>query len=51
VHLGTGKKLFRDGAQPAALRLVSATTTSTGVIIATYQPDGPVRLGDYTLES
>jgi len=50
VHLGTGKKLFRDGAQAAALRLVSATTTSTGVIIATYQPDGPVRLGDYTLD-
>jgi dihydrofolate reductase len=50
VHLGTGKKLFRDGANAAALRLVSATTTSTGVIIATYQPDGPVRLGDYTLD-
>jgi len=50
VHLGTGKKLFRDGAAPAALRLVSASTTSTGVIIATYQPDGPVRLGSYALE-
>ncbi len=50
VHLGTGKKLFRDGAAPAALRLVSATTTSTGVIIATYQPAGPVQYGSYALD-
>jgi dihydrofolate reductase len=50
VHLGTGKKLFRDGAPPAALRLVSATTTSTGVIIATYQPAGPVQYGSYALD-
>src|SRR6516225_396006 len=38
VHLGSGKKLFRDGAAAAALRLTGATTTSTGVIIATYEP-------------
>jgi len=50
VHLGSGKKLFRDGARAAALRLASATTTSTGVIIATYQPDGPVRHGSYALD-
>jgi dihydrofolate reductase len=49
VHLGSGKKLFRDGARPAALRLTSATTTSTGVIIATYQPAGPVGHGSYAL--
>ncbi len=50
VHLGCGKKLFRDGAKAAALRLTSATTTSTGVIIATYQPDGPLRHGSYALD-
>ena len=50
VHLGTGKKLLRDGATAAALRLTSATTTSTGVIIATYQPAGPVRHGSYALD-
>ena len=50
VHLGTGKKLFRDGATAAALRLVSASTTSTGVVIATYQPAGPVQTGSYALE-
>jgi dihydrofolate reductase len=50
VHLGSGKKLFADGARPAALRLLSATTTSTGVIIATYQPAGPVQYGSYALD-
>ena len=50
VHLGSGKKLFRDGAKAAALRLIRATTSSTGVIIATYQPAGPVQYGSYALE-
>ncbi len=50
VHLGSGKKLFRDGAKAAALRLTSATTTGAGVIIASYQPAGPVRHGFYALD-
>ena len=50
VHLGSGKKLFRDGARPAALQLTGATTTSTGVVMATYQPAGPVRPGSYALD-
>jgi dihydrofolate reductase len=50
VHLGSGKKLFRDGAKAAALRLTRATTTGTGVIIATYEPAGPLQYGSYELE-
>jgi dihydrofolate reductase len=50
VHLGSGKKLFRAAARPAALRLLSSSTTSTGVIIASYVPDGPPRYGSYALE-
>jgi dihydrofolate reductase len=50
VHLGSGKKLFRDGAKGAALRLIQSSVTSTGVIIACYQPDGPVRTGSYDLD-
>ena len=46
----TGKKLFADGARAAALRLVSSSVTSTGVIVAAYQPDGPVRPGSYQLD-
>ena len=50
VHLGSGKKLFRDGAPAAALRLLSTTTTGAGVIIATYAPAGPPRYGSYALD-
>ncbi len=34
--LGTGRRLFGDGAH-AALRLVDSITTTTGVVIATYE--------------
>jgi dihydrofolate reductase len=36
--LGSGRRLFPDGAPPANLRLVDSVATDTGVIIATYQP-------------
>jgi dihydrofolate reductase len=36
--LGFGRRLFTDGGGFAKLRLVDAKTTSTGVVIATYQP-------------
>lgn len=48
IHLGAGKRLFQEGLKAAALRLTSSSVTSTGVIIATYEPDGAVRYGDYT---
>ena len=47
VHLGSGKKLFRDGAKAASLRLLTSSVTSTGVVIATYEPAGPVQYGSY----
>jgi hypothetical protein len=47
VHLGSGKKLFADGAKPASLRLLSSKATSAGVVIATYEPAGDVRYGSY----
>ncbi len=36
--LGSGRRLFTDGSSFAALRLVDTKTTTTGVVIATYQP-------------
>jgi dihydrofolate reductase len=51
VHLGSGKKLFADGARPAALRLLSTSATAAGVIIASYAPDGPPRHGSYARPS
>jgi dihydrofolate reductase len=35
--LGSGQRLFRDGAPATPLRLVNSVMTTTGVIIATYQ--------------
>ncbi len=39
--LGSGRRLFPDGAAFAALRLVDAKPTTTGVIVATYEPAEP----------
>jgi dihydrofolate reductase len=36
--LGSGRRLFTDGLSTASLRLVDTTTTTTGVVIATYEP-------------
>jgi dihydrofolate reductase len=36
--LGSGRRLFADDGQFAALKLVDATPTTTGVLIATYEP-------------
>lgn len=39
VVLGSGKRLFRDASDTTALRLVNTKTTTTGVIILTYQSE------------
>jgi dihydrofolate reductase len=36
--LGSGKRLFRDGSVNTTLRLVDSKTSSTGVLLLTYQP-------------
>jgi dihydrofolate reductase len=36
--LGSGRRLFADGGPPASLRLIDSTVSTTGVLIATYQP-------------
>jgi dihydrofolate reductase len=36
--LGTGRRLFTDGGPSASLRLVEGQTSTTGVLIATYEP-------------
>jgi dihydrofolate reductase len=48
--LGTGKRLFADGTVPAALRLTGSRVSTTGVVIGTYVPDGPVRTGSFALD-
>jgi dihydrofolate reductase len=36
--LGSGRRLFPDGSTFSTLQLVDSKTTSTGMVIATYQP-------------
>jgi hypothetical protein len=45
VLLGKGKRFFSDGTPPRELRLTSAKAASSGVIISTYTPAGPLRTG------
>jgi dihydrofolate reductase len=40
--LGSGRRLFNDGALPATMRSVELTTTDSGIVIGTYEPVGPV---------
>ena len=40
VVLGSGKRLFREGAPATTLRLVDTKTTSSGLVILTYEPAG-----------
>lgn len=42
ITLGTGKKLFADGTKPEKFTLVESKTSTTGVIIATYEPAGSI---------
>ena len=50
VVLGTGKRLFGDGAVPAGLALASSATSSTGVVMARYKRGGDIRYGTFALE-
>jgi dihydrofolate reductase len=38
ILLGSGRRLFREGDAPTRLRLTDVKPTTTGVLIATYQP-------------
>jgi dihydrofolate reductase len=49
VILGQGKRLFGQGTPPGNMKLISSDVSTTGVIIATYQPAGKVPIGTFEL--
>jgi dihydrofolate reductase len=49
VVLGRGKRLFRETAKPAALRLVRSQVSTTGVVMSTYVPCGDIRPGSFAI--
>jgi dihydrofolate reductase len=48
--IGTGKRLFGDGAIPIGLRLVDSTTTATGVTVNTYVRGGAIEPGSFVFD-
>jgi dihydrofolate reductase len=47
--VGSGKKLFGNGTLPSGLRMVDHNVSTTGVIMATYEPAGPIPIGSFEL--
>ena len=47
VVIGSGKRLFADGAVPRTLRLAEHVVSSTGVVIGTYVPAGELVTGSF----
>lgn len=50
VTIGKGKRLFSEGARPGDWKLLDSKTSTTGVIIASYEPAGEITLGSLALE-
>jgi dihydrofolate reductase len=48
--IGSGKRLFSDGTIPTALNLVDSAVSTTGVVIATYEPAGEIVTGSFALD-
>jgi dihydrofolate reductase len=44
ITLGTGKRLFAEGTQAENFGLVESKISTTGVIIATYEPSGELKM-------
>lgn len=47
VVLGSGKRLFTEGATPASFNLVDSTVSPLGVIVANYERAGEVKTGSF----
>ncbi len=45
LTIGSGKKFFADGTQAQKFKLVESKISSTGVILATYEPAGDFKTG------
>lgn len=48
--LGNGKRLFSEGTIPAGLQLRDVTTSTTGVVMASYERAGDIHYGSFALD-
>ena len=51
VVIGSGQRLFVDGTVPGGLKLVGTAISTTGVVIGTYVPAGPLETGTFEVDS
>jgi dihydrofolate reductase len=51
VVLGDGKKLFADGSVPHSYKLTRSRVSNTGLMVAHYERDGEITIGDTALDS
>lgn len=49
VLLGKGKRFFADGAPPRELALVASKAGPSGIVLSTYRPSGPLRMGTHDI--
>ena len=47
ITLGSGKRLFAEGAAPAAFELIESQATPAGVVVASYKRAGDVKTGSF----
>jgi len=47
VAIGNGKRLFGEGTNPSGYKLLDSRTSTTGVIIATYELSGELKTGSF----
>ncbi|MBD0292479.1 MAG: dihydrofolate reductase family protein [Jiangellaceae bacterium] len=47
VVVGSGKRLFGDGTVPASFTVRDASTSSTGVLMSTYERAGDISVGSF----
>jgi dihydrofolate reductase len=48
--IGSGKRLFSEGTIPSRLKLIDSKTSTTGVVIGTYEPAGEIVTGSFALD-
>ncbi len=48
--IGSGKRLFADGTIASGLKLVDSKTSTTGVVMGTYEPAGEIVTGSFALD-
>jgi hypothetical protein len=51
VVLGGGRKLFADGSAPRSFKLMASRVAPNGLIVAHYEREGEIKIGDPTPDS